>query len=165
MFSNSGIAFKHSSAMNGARSGTAAASSADAIVIPTPFRFDSAFNDCSTFGNFRKAFFVSIMTARGVLILIRCVSWGYAFPRVCFHSIVWHSSSCSRWASLPRLAISLGSEFWYQSSSRISFSGFLRASALILSAAGYSASANSNWAALPFWKKVVLFVTADILSH
>lgn len=76
MQSISGIAIKHSSAMNGAISGTAAANNADAIVIPTPFKFDRAVNACSKFGSFLKAFLVSCMTARGVFTFTRYDSCG-----------------------------------------------------------------------------------------
>lgn len=71
MLSISGIAIKHSSAINGALSGAAAANKADAIVIPTPFKFDSAVNACSKFGNLRNAFLVSCITARGVFTFIK----------------------------------------------------------------------------------------------
>lgn len=61
----------HSSAMNGALSGAAAANKADAIVIPTPFKFESAVSACSKFGSLRNAFLVSCITARGVFTLIK----------------------------------------------------------------------------------------------
>ena len=67
MPSISGMAMRHSSAMKGAVSGEAAASRAEAIVVPTPLRFDRAVMACSRLGSFLKAFFVSAMTARGVL--------------------------------------------------------------------------------------------------
>lgn len=76
MQSISGMAIKHSSAMNGAMSGAAAANSADAIVMPTPFKFDRAVRACSKFGSFRKAFLVSCITARGVLTFTRYDSCG-----------------------------------------------------------------------------------------
>lgn len=71
MPSMSGIAMRHSSAMKGAFSGEAAANRADAIVVPTPLRLDRAAMACSRLGNFLNAFLVSIMTARGVLTLMR----------------------------------------------------------------------------------------------
>lgn len=77
----SGMAIKHSSAMNGAFSGAAAVSNADAMVVPTPFRFVNAVTACSKFGSFRNARFVSWTTARGVLILIRFNNCLENFPR------------------------------------------------------------------------------------
>lgn len=81
MPSISGIAIKHSSAMNGACSGAAAVNNAEAMVVPTPLRFVNAVNACSKFGNLRNARFVSWTTARGVLILIRFSSCLENFPR------------------------------------------------------------------------------------
>lgn len=81
MPSISGIAIKHSSAINGACSGEAAVNNAEAIVVPTPLRFVNAVNACSKFGNLRNARFVSWTTARGVLILIRFSNCLENFPR------------------------------------------------------------------------------------
>ena len=71
MPSISGIAIRHSSAMKGAFSGDAAASRAEAIVVPTPFKFERAVIACSRFGSFLNAFFVSAITARGVFTFTR----------------------------------------------------------------------------------------------
>lgn len=84
MPSISGMDIRHSSAMNGAFSGAAAANKAEAIVVPTPFKLDSAVIACSRLGSFRNAFFVSCMTARGVFILIRYDSCGYDLPLCAF---------------------------------------------------------------------------------
>lgn len=74
------MACRHSSAMNGAISGDAAASNADAVAVPTPFKLLSAVIADSMLGSLRNAFLVSAITARGVFTLMRYDNCGYAFP-------------------------------------------------------------------------------------
>lgn len=67
----SGMANKHSSAINGTFWGHAADKSADAIDTPTPFSVDKAVTACSKLGSFLKAFFVSFKTVLSVFSLMR----------------------------------------------------------------------------------------------
>lgn len=52
----------------------------DAKVVPTPFKLHRVETACSRWGNFLKAFLLSVCTALGVLILTRLVSWGKNLP-------------------------------------------------------------------------------------
>lgn len=49
----------------GCESGHAAANNAEAIVVPTPFRFDKTVMACSKSNSFQKAFIVSCFAALG----------------------------------------------------------------------------------------------------